>query len=144
KPVPIVYTFVNGYLIVASSNESAAEAIRLHRSGESLAKSSKFLSSFPAGYSSEASALLYEDAVAMTALQLRRFAPEMTEKLPNLKAESIPVTFAAYGDENAIRSVSASGGADVTSAMVVAAIAIPNLLRARIAANEASAVSMLR
>jgi hypothetical protein len=68
----------------------------------------------------------------------------MVESLPNLKAESIPVTFAAYGDENAIRSVSASGGADITSAMVVAAIAIPNLLRARIAANEASAVGMLR
>ena len=48
KPMQIVYTFAGGYLIVASSHETAAAAIRLHKSGESFAKSTKFTASLPA------------------------------------------------------------------------------------------------
>src|ERR1700693_567331 len=44
------YTFVDGYLIVGSSHETVAEAVRLHRSGESLAKSKKFRAALPPGY----------------------------------------------------------------------------------------------
>jgi type II secretory pathway pseudopilin PulG len=51
---------------------------------------------------------------------------------------------ALYADEAALRGASRSGGFDVTTAMVVAAIAIPNLLRARTAANESSAVANVR
>ena len=51
---------------------------------------------------------------------------------------------AAYGDESAIREVSKNGSFDAGAALVVAAIAIPNLLRARIAANESSALATVR
>jgi len=49
-----------------------------------------------------------------------------------------------YGDESAIREESVSSGLDVAGVLVVAAVAIPNLLRSKIAANEASAVGSLR
>ncbi len=44
----------------------------------------------------------------------------------------------------ALRTASKGGGFDVGAALIVAAIAIPNLLRSRMAANEASAVGSLR
>jgi type II secretory pathway pseudopilin PulG len=144
KPVEIVYTFVDGYLIVGSSRESAIEAIGLHRSGDSLAKSTKLLASLPPGYSPEMSALLYQDAAAMMALQLRRLSPEIAATLSRLTPETTPVTYRAYGEDSTIRGVSASAAADPAAVLIVAAIAIPNLLRARIAANESSAIAALR
>jgi len=55
-----------------------------------------------------------------------------------------PSVMGVYADDTTIREASRSGGTDVTTMMVVAAIAIPNLVRSRMAANEASAVGTLR
>ena len=140
----IGYAFADGYLIVASSREGVAEAVRLHGSGGSLAKSKKFLASLPPGHPPEASALLYEDPVAVAALQLRRFAPELADSVAQSTGDATPSVVCLYGEETAIREASKSGGADIGAALVVAAIAIPNLLRSRIAANEASAVGSVR
>jgi type IV pilus assembly protein PilA len=144
KPMQIVYTFAEGYLIVASSHETAAAAIRLHKSGESFAKSAKFTATLPAGYPADASALLYEDPAAVTALNLRRMSPEMADAFARLSPPTAPIVFRAYGDESAIRAVSTSGAADAGVILVVAAVAIPNLMRARTAANESSAVATMR
>jgi hypothetical protein len=140
----IGYAFVNGYLAIASSHEAVSEAVRLHRSGESLGKSKSFLASLPPGQSLGASALFYQDPVAMTALRLRQVAPQMAESIAQLAGNSAPAAICFYGEETAIREVSKSGAFDVGAALVVAAIAIPNLLRSRIAANEASAVGSVR
>jgi type II secretory pathway pseudopilin PulG len=144
KTREIGYAFVDGYLIVASGRETLAEGIRVHRSGESLGKSKKFLASLPPGPLSEVSALLYEDPIAMAALTMRQVSPEMAELVSHTTAETPPAVIAGYGEESALREASRSGGVDAGAALVVAAIAIPNLMRARGAANEASAVSNLR
>ena len=144
KPMQIVYAFAEGYLIVASSHETVAAAIRLHKSGESFAKSTKFTASLPAGYPADVSALLYEDPTAVTALNLRRMSPEMADSFARLSPPTTPIVFRAYGDQSAIRGVSTSGGADVSMMLVATAIAIPNLMRARMAANESSAVGTMR
>lgn len=144
KPHELVYAFADGYLTIASSHEIAAEAIRLHKSGESLAKSTSFLASLPAGHSSDASAMMYEDPAAMTALQFRQVSPDLAKTLSSLSSTTAPVVFRAYGEESVIRGVSSGGGSDPTTVLIVAAIAIPNLLRARMAANESSAVATLR
>ena len=140
----IGYAFVEGYLIIASSRETVAEAVRLHRTGESLGKSKKFQASLPPGHSSRASALLYQDPIAMTALKLRQVAPEMADSLGQVAGESTPSVISVYGEEAAIREASKGGAFDVAAVLVVAAIAIPNLLRSRMAANEASAVGSIR
>jgi type II secretory pathway pseudopilin PulG len=49
-----------------------------------------------------------------------------------------------YGEEMAIRESTTNLAMGPSSALIIAAIAIPNLLRSRIAANEASAVGSLR
>jgi type II secretory pathway pseudopilin PulG len=140
----IGYVFVDGYLIIGSSRETVAEAVRLHRSGESLGKSKKFLASLPPGHSPAASALFYQDPMAMTLLQLRQVAPEIAGSLAQLAKVATPSVICVYGEEVAIREASMSNGIDVSAVLVGAAVAIPNLLRSRIAANEASAVGSVR
>jgi len=144
KTTEITYAFVDGYWIVASSQETVTEAIRLHRSGESLAKSKKFLAALPPGHASEVSAVIYEDPTAVAALTLRQVSPAIAASLPRTTAETAPVVIAAYGEESALREGSRSAGVDAGVILIAAAIAIPNLLRARIAANESSAVANIR
>lgn len=140
------YAFVDGYLIIASSRHEIAEAVRLHRNGGSLAKSQKLLTALPPGHGASASALFYEDPVAMQAANLTRQGtlPGMAELLTHPSDKTGATVICAYGEESAIREVSRSAGVDTGTAMIVAAIAIPNLLRARFAANEASAVGTIR
>lgn len=144
KRQEIAYAVVDGYLIVASGREILAESVHLHRSGQSLARSSKFEEALPTGNLAEMSALVYEDPIAMAGITLRQASPELAEMLANSKTDSPPVLMAGYGEETALREISRSGGTDVGAALVVAAIAIPNLLRARVAANESSAVASVR
>lgn len=143
-PQEIGYAFADGKLIIGSSREAAADAVRWHTSGASLGKSQKFLGALPPGHPAEASALLYEDPAAMTALSMRQVAPDMAETLGQFSKESPPAIVCLYGEESAIRSASKGGTFDVGGVLIVAAIAIPNLLRSRMAANEASAVGSLR
>jgi len=144
KPQEIGYAIVDNYLIIGSSRAAVAEAVHLHGSGESLAKSGKFQAALPPGNQAEMSALLYEDPVAMAELSMRQASPEMAALFSQSTTETTPAVICGYGDESALREASRSGGVDAGAALVVAAIAIPNLLRSRIAANEASAVAMIR
>ncbi|MGC1607014.1 MAG: hypothetical protein WA748_15920 [Candidatus Acidiferrum sp.] len=140
----ISYAFVDGHLVVGSSHDVVSDAVLLHRSGGSLAKDQKFLASLPPGRSSEASALIYEDPAAMTALSMRQIAPQIAETLAQFSKGATPAVICVYGEDSSIREASRSGAFDVGGALIVGAIAIPNLLRSRIAANEASAVGSMR
>jgi hypothetical protein len=144
KTVDVVYAFVDGYMVIASSHGTATEAIRMHKTGDSLGRSASFRAALPPGHSAEASGLLYQDPVAMTALKLRQLSPDMAPLFSQFTTNSSPAIVAAYAGPSAIRSVSSSAGMDAGMAMVVAAIAIPNLLRAKGAANESAAVGTIR
>jgi hypothetical protein len=144
EAVEIGYAFVDGYLLVGSSRDAVADAVRLRRAGESLGKSKKLQASLPAGHAPEASGLLYQDPIAMAALQLRQAGPQMMQSLAQLAGENAPAVMRWYGEETAIREASKGGALDAGVVLVVAAIAIPNLLRSRMAANEASAVGSVR
>jgi hypothetical protein len=144
KAVEVAYAFLDGYLIVASSREKITEAVRMHRAGGSLAKSPKLASQLPTGNLSEVSALLYEDPAAVMALSMQRAMPGLPALFTQKTTASPPVVMCAYGEPSALREVSKSGGANVGAMMIVAAIAIPNLIRARTSANESSAIATLR
>jgi type IV pilus assembly protein PilA len=143
-PLEITYAFVDRHLILGSSRETVAEAVRMHKEGETLAKSKAFLAALPTGHPPEASAMLYQDPVAIASLQLRAIAPEMVHSLAQSSKEIAPAVVSVYGDESTIREASNNGAYDFGAVTIVAAIAIPNLLRSRMAANEASAVGSLR
>jgi len=143
KPTEVDYAFADHYLIFGSSRDAVAEAVNMHKSGGSLAKSKTFLAALPPQSSLTASALFYEDPIAMGAMQMRRIAPSLAGALSRSGQTSGSVV-GLYGDNTAIREVSSSQAFDISGVLVVAAIAIPNLLRSRIAANEASAVGSIR
>jgi hypothetical protein len=140
----IGYAFVDGYLVIGSNRDAVAEAVGLHKSGTALGRSKKFLAAMPPGHSAEASALLYENPITMAALQLRQVSPEMADSLAKNPVEMNPAVVGVYGDETTIKEASKSPALDAGAVLVVAAIAIPNLLRSRMAANEASAVGSVR
>ena len=84
--------------------------------------------------------------MAMAALQMQRFSPEMATALAQAQSsdEVPPLVACLYGDESAIREAGSNGAFDVGAVLVLAAVAIPNLLRSRMAANESSAVGSVR
>ena len=138
----IAYTFVDNYLVIGSSRATTAEAVRIHQTGSSLANSRKFLDALPPGHSATASLLWYQDPVAMTALQLRQIAPQLVDSISSASQAS-PFVACAYAEPDSIRSVSSSAGLDAGVLMAAAAIAIPNLVRAKEAGNEAAAVGKI-
>ncbi|HXA78089.1 MAG TPA: hypothetical protein VNV41_13240 [Candidatus Acidoferrales bacterium] len=143
KPTEIDYAFADRYLILGSSRDAVAEAVSMHQSGGSLAKSKTFLAALPPQSSLTASALFYEDPVAVTKMQMEQVAPSLAGALLR-SSQTTRSVVGVYGENTAIREVSENPGFDVSGAFIVAAIAVPNLLRSRIAANEASAVGSLR
>lgn len=144
KPMEIAYAFVDKYLLVASSRGIATAAIARRQSGDSLSNFPKLQAAIPPGHPEGVSALLYEDPIAAAALSVGRTSPEMAGLFSQMKGKSSPVVICAYGTPNAIREASMNSGADAGVILIAAAVAIPNLLRARIAANESSAVAILR
>lgn len=143
KPTEVDYAFADRYLIFGSSRDAVAEAVNMHKSGGSLAKSKTFLAALPPPGSLTASALFYEDPIAMAAMQMQRFTPSLAGALSR-SGQTTGSVVGVYGDNTAIREVSSSPALDVSGVLIVAAIAIPNLLRSRVAANEASTVGNIR
>lgn len=144
KATEINYAFVDGYLVVAPSRAALSEAVRSHRTGESLAKSKQFLDSLPPGHSADASALVYEDPLAMMAMRMQQASPGLAATLSQANPGMTPTVIGAYAEPSAIREASQSTGVDAGMILMGAAIAIPNLLRARTSANESAAVGTVR
>jgi len=140
----LAYALVDGHLIVGSSPDAVAESVKLHRSGGSLAKSRKLLASVPPGQSLNASGLLYEDPVAVATMQMRNFAPGVMDSMAAGRKDSTPSAAWIYGEDSAIREMSSNSTIDAGAILIVAAVAIPNLIRSKMAANEASAVAAVR
>jgi type IV pilus assembly protein PilA len=140
----VSYAVADGQLILASSCQAVTDAIEAHKSGASLAHSGKLQAALPPGYSTNASALLYQDPVVLAALQMRSIMPDLAESVAGAAGKLPPTVAFVYGEPASIREASTSPAMDVGAVLVVAAIAIPNLLRSKMAANEASAVGSIR
>jgi len=142
-PTEMTYAYAPGYLILASNHEVIRNALQLHQAGGSLRKSAKFLAALPPGHPAGVSALMYQDPTAALP-HLQTLYPATTESVLRLMGGGKPTVACAYGEESAIRTASTSVTLDVGVVMVGAAIAIPNLLRSKMAANDTAAVATLR
>lgn len=80
----------------------------------------------------------------MAALNAQRIAPGVAGYISQLTGKNSPAVFCVYGEETAVREASTNIAFDAGGILIMAAIAIPNLLRSRSAANEASAVGSIR
>jgi len=145
KATEINYFFMDGYLVIASDRDTANEAVRQHRTGDSLGKSSKLREAL-AGQPANASMMMYQNAGQMLGPMLAQLPPEIRQLLPNTSPLDMRANvFYVNADKNSFRgSTSDNINTDISMGLIVAAIAIPNLLRSRIAANEAAAVGTMR
>ncbi len=144
EPLKINYTFADGYLLIGSSRAAISEALRVHQAGESLAKSAKFRAALPDNQAQVASALYYQNMASWISMVMKQLPPELAQSMPQFSPDVLPSVSALYGSDRAIRM---TGGNNATSAgvvLVVAAIAIPNLLRAKNSANESAAASTIK
>ena len=137
------YFILDGYLVVATSREGAESALRAHRDGSSMAKSGKL---GKAG-APVASSVIYQNVGSFLSMMGAQAPPEIRQLLSKSldTSESVANVFYAYADENRIRATTNSvASTDASIALIGAAIAIPNLLRSRIAANESAAAATVR
>src|SRR6185312_1476541 len=145
KPLTVHYTFAGGYMLIAPNSALITEALQLRASGTSLARSRTFIDSLPHGHSAIASAIFYQNFGPSMARSMKQFSPDISRLLAGMKDMNTPVTMCVYGEDRAIREVSTGGNMDVAAiALIGAAVAIPNLLHSKVAANEAAAASTLR
>lgn len=137
------YFFLDGYLVVATSREGAESALHAHRDGSSMAKSGKL---GKAG-AQVASTVIYQNVGSFLSIMAAQAPPEIRQLLSKSLDTSEPAAnvFYAYADENRIRATTNSGASTNASvALIVAAIAIPNLLHAKTSANESAAAATVR
>jgi hypothetical protein len=144
KPTEVDYAISGGYLVVGPSMDVLSDAFHLHGSPDSLATSPKYLASLPAGQSADASAIFYQNPKLTLNGMLKSLPAPFADYLAKYAADAPPSITRLYGESSAIREVGSSGTFDAGAVLIGAAVAIPNLLRSKIAANEASAVGSLR
>ncbi len=108
KPVEINYTFTDGYLVMGSSRALVMNALTIHQSGNSLARSRDFRSLLPQDQHTDVSALLYQNLAPVVGPVMSQLSPSQLQSLQQLAAESKPSVVCAYGEPNAIRVASNS------------------------------------
>ena len=145
SPMEINYFFMDGYLVIASDRETARDAVQQHRTGDTLSKSSKLREGL-AGKSANASMLMYQNAGQMLGPMFAQLPPELRQLLPATNTlDTKANVFYVKADRTSFRgSTSDNINTDLSVGLIVAAIAIPNLLRSRMAANESAAASTVR
>jgi hypothetical protein len=119
--------------------------LRVHQAGESLAKSAKLRAALPDNQAQVASALYYQNMGSWMSMVMKQLPAEFTQSLPQFSTTDMPSSVSAiYGSDRAIRATGGSNTTSVAMVMVIAAVAIPNLLRSRMAADDAAAAATVR
>jgi type II secretory pathway pseudopilin PulG len=145
-PMEINYFFMDGYMVIASDRATAQEALEIHRGGRSLAKSIGLRESLAQARSGKVSAVFYQDPSQAWGAMMAQLPPELRNLVPaNSAIMSKPNFFSIEADESSFRAFTNSNvPADASVALIVAAVAIPSLMRSRSSANESAAASVIR
>lgn len=140
----LAYIFADGYLVLASAPASLKQAMEMHRTGASLARSGDFLKLLPQDHPGQASAVVFQN-IGLTLSSLgQTMPPEMAHLLQSLSGQNKYSLMTAYGEERSIRAVSNSQALNMAVPLMVAAVVIPNLIHSRTTANESSAAATVR
>src|SRR5579859_1084394 len=104
----LTYTFVDGYMLLGPSRALLMNAITIHQSGNSLARSADFRALLPQDEHPDVSGLLYQNLAPVIAPIASQLSPTQLQSLQQLAAESKPSVVCAYGEDNAIRVATSS------------------------------------
>src|ERR1041385_8289444 len=108
NPVELTYTFTDGYMILGPSRALVMNAITIHQSGNSLARSADFRALLPQDEHPDVSAVLYQNLAPVIAPIASQLSPSQLQSLQQLAAETKPSVVCAYGEDNAIRVATSS------------------------------------
>jgi len=143
KPVEVVCAFANGFLVVGGSQTIVKEAIEIRQSGNSLSRSSELQDLLPREQGNGASGIIYQNLGRILRSLSQQVPPEQAQLFEMITQHGKPSATSLYASEDAIRIMSRSNGFDPT-ALVVAAIVIPNLIQAKTAATRSAAAANVR
>ena len=146
QPSETCYFIMGNYLVLASSVDTAREALRIYHSGESLGKSGKLTASLQPGQPVNASAVIYQNVGELLSSMLTQLPPEVRQLATNFQQDKPqPNVFYLYGEPSSLKGMASSKvNFDMTTGLIAAAVIMPNLIKSRSAANEAVAVGGIR
>jgi hypothetical protein len=144
KPTDVNYGFADGYMVIAANRDLLSTALRVHRDGTSLARSSGFQALRPPDHPGDASAVSYQNLGPMLLPLMLQMSPDLAPLLQGGTGLNKPSATFVYGEENAIRASNNGPESGAAVALIIAAIAIPNLMKSKAAANEAGGAATVR
>lgn len=145
KPIEVECAFADGFLVVGGSHAIVRQAIRIRRNGDSLAKASDFQDLLSHEQGNVASGIIYQNLGHILGPMAQQAPPEQAQIFELVSRYSKPSAATLIASEDTIRMSGRSRGIDATAPLlVIAAVAIPNLIRSKNAANESAAASNVR
>jgi hypothetical protein len=102
------YTFSSGFMIVAPTRALLIDALRMHASGNTLARSAAFKALLPRDENENCSAVAYQNLSPVLSPLLSQLSGESADTLRELAADSKPTAICAWGEESRIEAASDS------------------------------------
>ncbi|HKF46249.1 MAG TPA: FecR domain-containing protein [Terracidiphilus sp.] len=97
-----VYTFADGYMIVAANRVLVMDALRTHANGDTLARSSSFRAQLPRDGNENYSSVLYQNLSPVLTPLLSQFTGDAAAAIQKLAADARPTVICAWGKDNRI------------------------------------------
>jgi hypothetical protein len=141
KPFMVSFTTVDGYMVIGPSRERVTQAVQFHKNGKSFAKSGAMEATLHQPANSLSAFMYNSMASPFMAQIMQQLSPGTGSEVP---LGSSPMAGWLRGEPASISAGTTNQGFEMTTALLVAAIAIPNLMRARSSANNVAAAAVLR
>ena len=108
RAVAAEYTFDDGFMVMAANRALVMDAVRIHASGNSLARSSAFRALLPRDENENYSSLAYQNLAPVLTPLLSQFSGNSAEAIRKLAADARPTVICAWGKDNRIEAASDS------------------------------------
>jgi hypothetical protein len=102
------YTFADGYMIVAPDRALLIDALRIHASGESLARSAAFKALLPKDENENYSAIVYQNLSPVLTPLLGQLSGDSAAAIREIAADARPTAICAWGRDSRIEAASDS------------------------------------
>ena len=106
--VAAIYTYADGYMIVAPSRALIIQAIQAYSTGNSLANSAAFKALLPKDANENYSAVAYQNLTPVLTPLLDQVSGETADAVRELAADARPTVVCARGEESRIEAASDS------------------------------------
>jgi len=103
-----VYTFSDGYIIMAPTRALVIAALNTHANGTTLARSASFRALLPKDGYNNFSGLFYQNLSPILQPLLSQLSPQQQTLVQQLAADSKPTVICAYGGKDQIQLASTS------------------------------------